>query len=187
MLAHYHGNIWNASEISRSLGLTNKTIRGYADILSGAFMVRLLPPWFENVGKRIVKTPKAYIRDTGLLHALLGLRSNTDLRSHPKLGASWEGFALEEVIRSQNAERDSYFWATHAGTKLDLLILRNGKRYGFEFKYADAPRLTKSMKIAQCDLNLEALYVIYPGNKRYPLSDKIEVRSLPDAITPLDP
>lgn len=185
MLSHYQGSAWNASEISRSLGLSNKTIRHYVDILSGAFMVRLLPPWFENLGKRIVKSPKAYIRDTGILHALLGMQAFSDLQSHPKLGASWEGFALETIIRSNKAERNAYFWATHAGAELDLLILRKGQRYGFEFKYADAPRLTKSMAIAIEDLRLERLYVVHPTGKRYPLSDKVEALSLPEAINAL--
>lgn len=186
MLSHYQGSAWSASEISRSLGLSNKTIRHYVDILSGAFMVRLLPPWFENLGKRIVKSPKAYIRDTGILHALLGIQAFADLQSHPKLGASWEGFALEAIIQANKADRNAYFWATHAGAELDLLILRKGQRYGFEFKYADAPKLTKSMAIAIEDLRLERLYVVNPTGKRYPLSEKVEALSLPEAINALN-
>lgn len=174
MLAHYHANTWNASEISRSLGLTNKTIRHYADILAGAYMVRLLPPWFENTGKRLVKSPKAYIRDSGLLHALLGLKTDAAITSHPKLGASWEGFAIETIIQTHKAQHDSYFWATQSGAELDLLIIRGGKRYGFEFKYADAPRKTKSMGIALEDLKLDILYVVHPGSDRYPIAPKIE-------------
>jgi len=185
MLAHYHGNTWNASEISRSLGLTHKTIRHYADILAGAFMVRLLPPWFENVGKRLVKSPKAYLRDTGILHSLLGIRSQVERDSHPKLGSSWEGFALETIIQSHQAESQSYFWAAHSGAELDLLIIRGNKKIGFEFKYADAPKLTPSMRSAQSDLALDALYVVHPSEQTYPLSPQATVLSL-EAATQLD-
>ena len=182
MLAHYHGNAWNASEISRSLGLTNKTIRHYADILAGAFMVRLLPPWFENVGKRLVKSPKAYIRDSGILHALLGIRGEAERDAHPKLGASWEGFALETLIQSHQAENQSYFWGTQGGAELDLLIAKGGKKIGFEFKYADAPKITRSMRVAQEDLALDTLYIVHPGSDRFPLSDNTEALSLAAAI-----
>ncbi len=185
MLAHYHGNTWNASEISRSLGLTNKTIRHYADILAGAFMVRLLPPWFENVGKRLVKSPKAYLRDTGILHSLLGIRNPAERDSHPKLGSSWEGFALETIIQSYRAENQSYFWAAHSGAELDLLIVRGNKKIGFEFKYADAPKLTPSMRSAQSDLSLDALYVVHPSQETYQLGPTTTVLSL-QAATKLD-
>jgi len=181
MLAYYHGNSWNASEISRSLGLKNKTIRHYVDILAGAFMVRLLPPWLENTGKRLIKSPKAYIRDSGILHSLLSIRTQAEKESHPKIGASWEGFALEATIQSQQAESDAYFWGTQGGAELDLLICRGGKKYGFEFKYADAPRMSRSMKIAQNDLKLEALYIVHPGNDRYPLDAQVEVLPLVEA------
>lgn len=182
MLAHYHANTWNASEIGRSLGLTNKTIRHYVDILAGAFMVRLLPPWFENAGKRIVKSPKAYIRDSGILHALLGFRSEEDRNAHPKVGASWEGFALEALIQSHQAEQHAYYWGTQAGAELDLLIVKSGKKIGFEFKYADSPKLSRSMKIAQNDLQLDHLYAVHPSKDRYPLAEKAEAISLAEAI-----
>jgi predicted AAA+ superfamily ATPase len=137
-------------------------------------LVRRLPPWFENVGKRVVKAPKIYLRDTGLLHALLGLRNAAEVRSHPRFGASWEGFALEHVVGLLHAERDAYFWATHGGAELDLLVTRGGKRYGFEFKFADAPGITKSMRVAMKDLTLERLFVVFPGDRGYHLDDRIE-------------
>lgn len=183
MLAHYHGQLWNASDLARSLGVGENAVRHYLDILSGAFMVRQLQPWFENVGKRLVKSPRVYLRDSGLLHLLLGIKSRREALSHPKLGASWEGFALEQVIRLLSAERDAFFYRTHAGAELDLLILRGGKRYGFEFKYADAPRVTKSMQIALVDLRLQRLFVIHPGERAYALASQIEavpLRGLPD-------
>jgi len=157
-------------------------MRHYVDILAGSFMVRLLPPWFESAGKRIVKSPKAYIRDTGLLHALLGLQTEAERDSHPKLGASWEGFALETLIQGHQAEHHSYFWGTQGGAELDLLIARGGRKIGFEFKYADAPKLTRSMRIAIEDLKLDALYVIHPGKDRYPLGGNTEALSLAEAI-----
>ncbi len=147
MIAHYHGQVWNAAEFARSLGTSEVTARRYLDILSGAYMVRILPPWFENIPKRQVKAPKIYIRDSGLLHALLQLSTLSDLQSHPKLGAAWEGFALEQVIRLFNT-RDAYYWATYSGAELDLLIHFAGRRYGFEFKYSDAPGVSRSMHIA---------------------------------------
>ena len=174
MLAHLHGSVFHASELSRALSIDQKTANPYVDILTGAFLVRRLPPWFENVGKRVVKAPKLYLRDSGLLHALLGLRNGAEVRSHPRYGASWEGFALEYVIGLLKAERDSYFWATHGGAELDLLVVRGGKRYGFEFKFADAPGTTKSMRIALADLNLEQLFVVFPGDRGFPLEDRIE-------------
>jgi len=174
MIAHYHGQVWNAAQFARSLGTAEVTARRYLDILTGAYMVRILPPWFENIRKRQVKAPKIYIRDTGILHALLQLRSMEDLQSHPKLGASWEGFALEQIIGMLET-RDAYFWATHAGAELDLLVTIRGKRYGFEFKYADAPGTSRSMHSAIHDLSLEHLWVIYPGHQEYTLNDKISV------------
>ncbi|UCD81353.1 MAG: ATP-binding protein [Desulfobacterales bacterium] len=172
MVAHYHGQIWNAAEFARSLGTSENTARRYLDILSGAYMVRVLPPWFENIRKRQVKAPKIYIRDSGVLHALLQLSNMTDLRGHPKIGASWEGFGVEHIIAALQT-RDAYFWATHAGAELDLMVTARGKRYGFEFKYADAPDRTRSMHIALQDLRLEHLYVVYPGKQEYRLDDKI--------------
>ena len=155
MLAHLHGGILNAAELGRAVSLDNKTASRYVDILEGAFLVRRLPPWFANVGKRVVKAPKIYLRDSGLLHALLGLRNGPEVLSHPRFGASWEGFVLEHVIGLLQAEREAYFWATHGGAELDLLISRGGKRYGFEMKFADAPSTTKSMRVALSDLELE--------------------------------
>jgi len=178
MLAHLQGQIWNAADLARSLGSKEDTARRYMDVLAGAFMVRQLSPWFENVGKRLVKAPKVYIRDSGILHALLGLRDLTQVQSNPKLGGSWEGFALEQVIRLAGAERESYFYKTYAGAELDLLVMRGGKRYGFEFKYADAPGTSKSMHNVMADLKLDRLWVVYPGEGRYPLNDRIEALPL---------
>jgi predicted AAA+ superfamily ATPase len=174
MVAHYHGQVWNAAEFARSLGTSENTARRYLDILSGAYMVRVLPPWFENIRKRQVKAPKIYIRDSGILHSLIQLPTLTDLQGHPKFGASWEGFALEQVL-GMLGSRDSYFWATHAGAELDLLVMMHGKRYGFEFKYADAPGRTRSMLVAVKDLQLDRLWVVYPGDQEYSIDDKISV------------
>lgn len=174
MVAHFHGRIWNAAEFARSLGATEPTARRYLDILSGAYMVRILPPWFENLKKRQVKAPKIYIRDSGLLHSLLQIPTLADLQGNPKVGASWEGFALEHIVRVFGAG-DAYFWATHAGAELDLMLIIMGKRYGFEFKYADAPGRTRSMRIVIQDLGLDHLWVIYPGDQVYALDDKITV------------
>ena len=172
MVAHYHGQIWNAAQFARSLGTSENTARRYLDILAGAYMVRVLPPWFENIRKRQVKAPKTYIRDSGVFHALMQLTSLADLQGHPKLGASWEGFVLEHVITSLET-RHAYFWATHAGAELDLLVMAKGIRYGFEFKYADAPGRSRSMQIAIRDLGLEHLWVVYPGHQEYPLDNNI--------------
>ncbi|MFO1458315.1 MAG: ATP-binding protein [Verrucomicrobiota bacterium] len=175
MLAHYHGQTWNASEIARSLGVNYKTTQGYLDILTGAFMVRQLQPWVENLGKRVRKAPKIYLRDSGLFHALMNLRTVPELQAHPKLGASWEGMALEQVLRVLPVAGDEAFsWSTHAGAELDLLVLLGGKRFGFEFKFGDAPRTTRSMRAALEDLKLERLYVVYPGDKSFHLDDTIE-------------
>ena len=174
MIAHYHGQVWNAAEFARSLGTSENTVRRYLDILAGAYMVRILPPWFENISKRQVKAPKIYIRDTGILHTLLQLPTLPDVQGHPKLGTSWEGFALEQVLALLET-RDAYFWATHSGAELDLLVMIGGKRHGFEFKYSDAPGRTRSMSAAIQDLNLEHLWVLYPGNQDYSLEEKISV------------
>ena len=180
MIAHYHGQVWNAAEFSRSLGRSEATARRYLDILSGAFVIRQLQPWYENLAKRQVKSPKVYIRDSGLLHALLSLPGDDGIRMHPKLGASWEGFAIEQVLALTEKQEDAYFWATHAGAELDLLIFKNGKRLGFEIKYSDAPRITKSMRIAVEDLRLDKIHIIYPGRKSYPLDKQIHVQSILD-------
>ena len=174
MIAHYHGQVWNATAIGRSLGVSEKSARAYLDILAGAFMVRVLPPWFENTKKRQVKAPKIFLRDSGLLHALLQLQTMDDVLGHPQLGASWEGFALEQLLNALGT-REAYFWGTHGGAELDLLIHTSGKRYGFEMKYADAPATTRSMRIALEDLGLAKLYVVYPGLTRYDLDENIEV------------
>ncbi len=172
MVAHYHANIWNGAEFARSLGTAENTARRYLDVLSGAYMVRILPPWFENIKKRQVKSPKVYIRDSGLFHSLTQIPDYEYLQGHPKLGASWEGFALEQVIQAFNS-RDTYFWATHAGAELDLMLMVDGQRLGFEFKYADAPGTSRSMHIAIENLNLAHLWIVYPGDQEYQLSDKI--------------
>ena len=177
MLAHYHGQTWNASELARAMDVSSKTSRHYLDILSGAFLVRVLPPWYENLKKRQVKAPKIYLRDSGLFHHLLGIENIATLRSHPRYGASWEGFALEQVLAIAG-ERDAYFWSTQRGAELDLLLPRKGRRYGFEFKCADAPGMTRSMHVALEDLGLDALYVVYPGTERYRLHKKVEVLPL---------
>ncbi len=174
MLAHYHGGIWNAAEAARSLGVTEPTARRYVDLLSGLFMVRQLQPWHENLKKRQVKAPKVYVRDSGMLHALLGLASERELLSHPKVGASWEGYAIEETLRVVRPEA-AYFWATHTGAELDLLLFKRGRRYGVEVKFQDAPRLTPSMRIAVTDLRLEHITVLYPGNLRYDLDRRVTV------------
>ena len=177
MLAHYHGQIWNGSEIGASLGVTHHTTRKYLDLLTGAYVVRQLQPWFENLGKRVVKSPKVYVRDSGLLHGLLGIPDLPALQGHPKLGASWEGFVIEQIL-SWAGERNAYFWATHSRAELDLMVLAKGKRWGFEVKYQDAPTITKSMRIAMQDLKLERLWVVYPGQTGYLMDEKIECVSL---------
>jgi uncharacterized protein len=181
MLAHYHGQIWNAAELARALGSSEPTARRYLDILAGTYMVRQLPPWFENLKKRQVKAPKIYLRDSGICHALLGIQGMDGLESHPKLGASWEGFALEQILAT-TGDRNAYFWATHAGAELDLLIFHQGKRLGFEFKYTEKPSTTKSMQTAVADLALDHLYVVYPGEHTIPLSEVITASSLPGVI-----
>lgn len=174
MLAHYHGQTWNASEISRSFGISDKTARSYLDLLSGTFMVRQLQPWFENVGKRQVRSPKIYLRDSGLVHTLLSLPDEEAVLAHPKCGASWEGFALEQILR-RVGPGEPYFWATHGGAELDLLLFQKGRPFGVEFKRADAPKTTRSMRIALEALQLEHLWVVYPGEHGYPLDEKITV------------
>jgi predicted AAA+ superfamily ATPase len=177
MIAHHHGGIWNASEIGRSLGEAHTTIRHHLDVLTDAFVMRQLPPWFQNIAKRQVKSPKVYLRDSGLLHSLLGLPSFAALEGHPKLGASWEGFALEHVLHL-TGDRQAYFWATPSGAELDLLVFLGGKRYGFELKYADAPCVTKSLRVALEDLGLERAFIVHPGAASYPVGDRVEVLAL---------
>lgn len=174
MIAHNHGQTWNASEIGRSLGVTDVTTRRYLDALSGAYMIRQLPPWHENLKKRQVKSPKVYVRDSGLLHSLLGLANHREILGHPKCGASWEGFALEETLRALRP-RDAYFWAVHAQAELDLFVFHKGKRLGIEFKFGDAPKLTRSLHTAMTDLGLDVAWVVYPGERRYTLTRGVEV------------
>ena len=179
MLAHYHGQTWNAAEFARAVGSGPAAVRRYLDILSGAFAVRVLAPWNENLKKRQVRAPKVYVRDTGLLHSLLRIPSAEELAGHPKVGASFEGFVIEQVLAGVD-EQDAWFWGTHGGAELDLLLFRGGKRYGVEVKYTDAPRVTRSMRSALADLDLERLYLVYPGEERYDLDDRIEVLPVTD-------
>jgi predicted AAA+ superfamily ATPase len=174
MLAHYHAQTWNAAEIAGSLGVAPPTCRRYLDALSGAFLIRQLQPWHENLGKRQVKALKIYFRDSGLFHCLSGIRTQADLLTNPKLGASWEGFVVEEIIRKKVPD-EVYFWGTHSGAELDLLLIKDGRRCGVEIKRADAPKLTASMKTAIQDLKLDELSVLYPGTQTYSLADNVVV------------
>ena len=177
MLAHYHGQVWNSSEIAKSLAISHITSKKYLDLLTAGFVVRQVPPWFENAGKRIVKAPKVFIRDSGIFHCLLNISDGKALDSHPKLGASWEGFVMEQLL-DWLGERHAYFWGTHQGAELDLFTIRNGKRWGFEIKYNEAPTMTRSMHIALKDLKLDRLWVIYPGASSYPMHEKVEAVGL---------
>lgn len=177
MLAHYNGQVWNGSEIAASLGVAPNTARTYLDALEQTFMVRRLLPWHANLGKRLVKSPKLYFRDTGILHALLGIHDPMQLLTHPKLGASWEAFVIEEVIRAERPD-EVWFYGVHAGSELDLLMVRNGRRIGVEVKRADAPTLTRSMQIAMGDLKLDELRVIYPGTRTYRLAEGVTAMPL---------
>lgn len=177
MVAHYHGNIWSAAGPARSLGVSEPTVRRYLDALTGLFMVRQLQPWHENLGKRQVKSPKIYVRDSGLLHQLLGIRTDKELLSHPKCGASWEGYAVEEALKHFQPD-EAYFWATHQGAELDLLLFKDGRRLGVEIKRMDAPTLTPSMRIAFDNLRLDRLVILYPGGTRYALAKRVEVLPL---------
>ena len=174
MLAHYHGQIWSSAPTAQSMGVAESTIRRYLDTLTQTLMVRQLQPWHENLGKRQVKAPKIYFRDSGFLHALMNVQTLPALLTHPQCGASWEGFALEQVLRIAQPDQ-AYFWATHQGAELDLLLLKGSQRIGVEFKRADAPRVTPSMRIAIDNLKLDALYVVYPGLHRYTLMPSVEV------------
>ena len=182
MLAHYHGQTWNAAELARSMDVSVTAVNHYRDLLAGTFMIRVLPPWFENLGKRIVKSPKVFLRDSGILHFLLGLEDRRDLLLHPRYGASWEGFALEQTLLA-HGERDAFFYATQRGAELDLLLLRHGRRWGFEFKCTDAPRTTKSMHVVMQDLGLAHLWVLYPGDRAYALTDTMTALPLKNIHT----
>jgi predicted AAA+ superfamily ATPase len=181
MLAHYHAQLWNGSEIAASMGIAPNTARAYLDALEQTFMIRRLLPWQANLGKRLVRTPKIYFRDSGIFHALSGIRCHSDLLTHPKLGASWEGFALEEILRAHQPD-DAYFYAVHSACDLDLLMFLHGRKVGVEFKRADAPALTRSMKTAFADLELDELWVVYPGQRSYPLDKHISVRPLAECV-----
>lgn len=179
MITNYHGSILNLSDLGRSLGVSHTNIRHYIDILTGTFMIRELQPWHANIGKRQVKTPKIYFKDSGIYHYLLGIHSRKELLKHPKLGASWEGFALEEIIRIYNVgPEECYFWGVHSQAELDLLIIKDGQKLGFEFKFMDAPKLTRSMKASIEMLELDCLRVIYPGSKTYSLEEDVTVMPL---------
>ena len=174
MLAHYHGQLWNGSEFARSFGVSDPTVRRYLDLLTSTFVVRQLQPWFENIGKRQVKSPKVYIADTGLLHSLLDIDSQRKLERHPKVGASWEGFMLENVIQQLGVRRDQcFFWGTHTGAELDLFVRTGRERWGFEYKLTTTPKLTRSMHSAWENLKLTRLDVVHAGQDTFPLSEKI--------------
>jgi predicted AAA+ superfamily ATPase len=181
MLSHYHGGIWNASETANALGLAVNTVRSYLDALVETYMVRRLPPWFENVGKRLVKSPKIYIRDSGLFHSLQRIESSADLLTHPKIGSSWEGFVLENLISQWKIE-DPYYYAVHSGAELDLFFMRHGRRYGVEIKRTDAPRPKKGYPILIEDLGLEHLYIVYPGDRSYPIREGVTALPFGSAI-----
>ena len=181
MLAHYHAQIFNAAELARALAVSEPTVRRYLDLLTGVFMLRQLQPWFENLGKRQVKAPKVFVRDSGLLHALLGIANRRSLELHPKVGASWEGFAVEEVLKALRPD-EAYYWATHQGAEIDLLLFLQGRRIGVECKRMDAPSLTPSMRIAKEDLKLDRLLVVYPGDRRYTLADRVEAIPLTELV-----
>ena len=188
MLAHYHGQVWNASEFARSFGVTNKTVNHYLDVLSSAFVVNVLQPWHENLKKRQVKAPKVYFSDTGLLHSLLRLTTMPDLTSHPKVGVSWEGFVIHQVIQQLGVSpQESYFWATHAGAELDLLVVRGRRRWGFEVKRTASPSLTPSMKTALEDLKLQRLFVAHAGQHTFDMAKKVRAVAVTDLLDELKP
>jgi predicted AAA+ superfamily ATPase len=182
MVAHYHGQVWNSAEPARSLSMGETSVRRYLDLLTDVFMIRQLPPWFTNITKRQIKAPKVYFRDSGLLHYLLGIRSEKELYDHPKSGASWEGYVIEEVLRAVEPD-EAYFWGTHGGAEIDLVLHKNGKMFGVECKRVDAPKLTPSMRIALSDLSLERIIVIYPGVKRYSLAGRVEALPVDEVVS----
>jgi hypothetical protein len=188
MLAHYHGQTWNAAEFSRSFGVSDMTVRRYLDLLAATFVVKQLAPWFENVGKRQVKSPKVYLTDTGLLHTLLGIRDTRELERHPKVGASWESFAIQAVVDRLGARpEECFFWATHAGAELDLLVVRGSSRLGFEIKRSVAPQMTRSMHVALGDLGLARLDVIHAGERTFPLAKRVRAVALARVRQDVDP
>ncbi len=188
MLAHYHGQTWNASELARAFGLSRATVGRYLDRMTGAYVVRQIRPWRENLGKRIVKAPKAYVADPGLLHVLLDIESAQDLAAHPKVGASWEGFALEQVVRRLGARpSECYFWSVHGGPELDLLVVRGQQRRGFEFKRTDAPKATRSMRAAAAALRLTGVDVVHVGRDTFPLAEGIRAVAAGDILSEISP
>lgn len=188
MIAHYHGQLWNGQELSRAFGVSGVTVRRYLDLFTSALVLRQLPPWFENLGKRQVKSPKVYVADSGLLHTLLNLEIREDVEGHPKVGASWEGFVLREVVERLGARPEEvFFWATHAGAELDLLVVRGQKRFGFELKRTAAPRITPSIRTALSDLRLERVDVVYPGEHTFPLAERVRAVGLSRLYEDLEP
>ncbi|MBI2960771.1 MAG: ATP-binding protein, partial [Betaproteobacteria bacterium] len=189
MAAHCHGQIWNAAELARSLGVGESSARRYLDLLTDAFMVRQVEPWHANLKKRQVRSPKVVFRDTGLLHRLLGIRTQAELFNHPKCGASWEGYAIEEIIK-EAAPDEAYFWATHQGAEIDLLLRKDDRMFGVECKRVDAPAMTPSIRIAMEDLGLERIAVVYPGSQRYVIADGVEavpIRAICEGMNGLFP
>lgn len=184
MVAHYHAQVWNGAELARALGVSEHSVRGYLDVLTGTFLLRQLQPWHVNISKRQIKAPKVYVRDSGLLHALLAVASEYDLLGHPKYGASWEGFALEQILAVTGAEQ-AFFWGTHGGAELDLLLIRRGRAYGIEFKASDAPEMTKSLHTALDDLKLHRAWIVYPGEQEYSVHAKVDVEPLPNVLQKL--
>ena len=188
MIAHHHAQLWNSAEFARALGVSDHTVRRYLDILSATFVVRALLPWHENLGKRQVKSPRIYVRDSGLLHSLLAIETRSQLEQHPKVGASWEGFAIECVIRHLGVDaQQCYFWRTHTGAELDLLVMHRGRRLGFEMKLTDAPSVTPSMRSALADLRLDSLDVIHAGKASYPLAAKTRAVALERLLLDVKP
>jgi predicted AAA+ superfamily ATPase len=188
MLAHHHAQLWNASEIGRSFGVADTTVRNYLDKLTDSLVVRQLKPWHENLGKRQVKSPKIFIRDSGLLHALLNLPTRRDIEGHPKLGASWEGFIIDQLVQQLGVSPgETYHWRTHQGAELDLLVVRGGLRLGFEVKRTVAPTLTPSMRSAMHDLKLKSLTVIHAGDQTFPLSKQVQAVAFSDVLNAIRP
>lgn len=188
MLAHWHGQVWNSSEFARSFGIADTTVRRYLDLLSATFLVQQLRPWHDNLGKRQVKSPKVYFADSGLLHTALGVRGERDLQRHPKVGASWEGFLLQQVVHRLGAEpAECHFWATYAGAELDLLIVRGTRRLGFEFKRTERPEITPSMRSALQDLRLEELVVVHAGDKSWPMAERIRAVAAERLLADIEP
>lgn len=189
MLAHWHGNLWNAAELARSLGTGEAVARRHLDLLAQTFVLRVLPPWHENLAKRQVKSPKVYIADSGIAHALLGIRTRDELLGHPKGGATWEGFLLTQVMQQLGARREEcFFWSTHQGAELDLLVVRGKRRIGFEMKRSEAPEVTKSMRIAMEDLGLDELVVLHGGKDSWAMGERMRAVAavgIPDEITPI--